>query len=278
MPSREQTIADAVDIFERAIYPSGLNPGTVWLGMYQVLLWCEPIGCLGFDHLPHIIDADKLRPNSPAKKLIWTKPKAWQERAHALGIHLANSLGCSFEILPVMTDLLMKQPAYEGMQRQNTLGIAFAGIIKHILVKYGSQALKYDCEVGAGAVFPGINVSGRSTNPRIDVLAGLDGVPRVVVSTKWSLRHDRLSDISNECPVYKAAYQRIYRQSRHKEMLYYVVTNEYDPSRLFKLLDDKCVDGVVHVHKSAVVQICGLNGRLNDMIDLEDFMMAAASW
>ena len=86
-----------------------------------------------------------------------------------------------------------------------------------------------------------------------------------------------MNDITNECPVYKAAYQRIYRQSR-RELLYYVVTNEYDPSRLTKMLDDTCVDGIIHVHKAGVVDVCGLNGRLVELIDLADFVQSTNAW
>jgi len=103
-------------------------------------------------------------------------------------------------------------------------------------------------------------------------------IPRVIISAKWSVRHDRLNDITNECPVYKAAYARIYRQARRDRLLYYVVTNEYDPSRLNKMLDDTCVDGVVHVHKAAVMEVCNLEGRLTRLIDLADFINATSSW
>jgi hypothetical protein len=54
--------------------------------------------------------------------------------------------------------------------------------------------------------------------------------------------------------------------------------NEYDPARLNKMLDDTCVDGVVHVHKTAVADVCQLNGRLNRMMDLAEFVAATSSW
>jgi hypothetical protein len=79
-------------------------------------------------------------------------------------------------------------------------------------------------------------------------------------------------------PVYKAAYERIYRQTRRDHLLYYFATNEYDPSRLNKMLDDSCVDGIVHVHKAAVVEVCGLDGRLTRLIDLADFIDTTLSW
>ncbi len=171
----------------------------------------------------------------------------------------------------------MRCPGYEGMQRQNTLGIAFVGVIKHFLEKFGFRDVSYEIEVEASTIFSGITFPGRSRTPRIDLLVKRNNIPRVIISAKWSLRHDRLSDITNECPVYKAAYERIYRQARRDHLLYYVITNEYDPSRLNKILDDTCVDGVVHVHKAAVSEICGLNGRLTRLIDLVDFINSTSS-
>ncbi len=93
MPTREQTIADAIEIVEKLDYPSGLRITTAWLGIYQTLLWYEPVNFLGFSDLPHIIEADKLRPSSSARKHTWTSPNAWQRRAQAFGIYLAEQLG-----------------------------------------------------------------------------------------------------------------------------------------------------------------------------------------
>jgi len=278
MPTREQTIIDAVQIFEHAEYPSSLCATTAWLGIYQALLWYEPVNWVGFKDLPHIIDADKLRPAKAANKRTWTSPNAWQRRATSLGTYLAEQLKCSLDSVSGKIDLLMKQPDYEGMQRQNTLGIAFAGLVKHVLERFGTAAISYETEVEASTIFPGITFPGRSGAPRIDLLAKHNNIPRAVISAKWSVRHDRLSDITNECPVYKAAYERIYRQARRDHLLYYVLTNEYDPSRLNKMLDDTCVDGVVHVHKAAIIEVCKLDGRLTRLIDLTDFISVTSSW
>ena len=173
----------------------------------------------------------------------------------------------------------MKHPDYAGRQRHNTLGIAFPGLVKYALERFGSARVSYETEVTAGVLFPGITFPGRSTTPRIDLLVKLNDIPRAVISAKWSLRHDRVNDITNECPVYKAAHLRIYRHTSRDHLSYYVVTNEYDPARLHKTLDDTCVDGVVHVHKAGVVNVCGLNGRLTRLIDLADFIRAiSSSW
>jgi hypothetical protein len=279
MPTREQTIIDAIRTFEAAEFPTGLTKHTAWLGIYQTLLWCEKIDWLGFDFLPHIIDADKLRPSSPAKKRAWKQPSAWQRRADVVNQYLSSSLKCPPSRVQTKTDLLMKQPEYKGMQRQNSLGIAFSGLVKFILEKFGSRRITYETEVEATNIFTGITFPGRSVTPRIDLLARRDAIPRAILSAKWSMRHDRLSDITNECPVYKTAYERIYRQSTSgNRLMYYVLTNEYDASRLNKVLSDSCVDGVVHVNKKAVVEICKLNGRTNELIDLADFIDATKEW
>lgn len=278
MPTREQTIADAIRVFESADYPSGLSKESAWMGVYQALLWCEPVNWLGISELPHIIDADKLRPSSPAKRRSWTNVSIWQKRAQAVGVYLAEQLGCTADDLPSKTDLLMRLPQYEGMQRQNTLGIAFSGVIRHILEKLGSSEISYETEVEATRIFPGITLPGRSAAPRIDVLATGNGIPRAIISAKWSVRHDRLNDITNECPIYKAAYERIYRGASRRGLPYYVITNEYDPARLNKMLSDTCVDSVVHVHKPAVTGVCGMDGRLVHLVDLADFVSSTSAW
>lgn len=276
MPNRQQTVADAVKIFSGAIYPSGLNAATAWLGIYQTLLWYEPINLLGFTSLPHIIDADKLRPASKAHT--WKKPRAWQQRAQRLNEYLAQQLGCTMDQVKDKVDQLMKLSNYHGMQRQNSLGIAFAGIVKHILETFGNKAIMYDLEVPADQIFAGITFPGRSSTPRIDILAYVSNLPKAIVSAKWSIRHDRLGDITTECPVYKSAYQSIYRQLGRGSLLYYVITNEFDPARLNKMLKDPCIDGVIHVHKPAVTIVCNLNGRLTNLLDLTDLIQFTFSW
>ncbi len=278
MPSRDQTMSDAIQIFQNRSESYNSDVSKAWLGIYQVLLWYESVNWLGFEQLPHIIDADKLRPASPAKKAKWKRPNIWQQRGQAISTYLSEQLGCSIDNLPQCTDLLMKSTSYVDLQRQNILDTAFVGLIKHVLERFGTEGVIYSNEVEATTVFPGITFPGRSSTPRIDLLAIRRDIPCAVISAKWSLRHDRLNDITNECPVYKAAYERIYRGARRDHLRYYLVTNEFDPARLNKVLNDTCVDGVVHVHKAAVVDVCGLDGRLEQLIDLTNFVTGTQTW
>ena len=279
MPSRSQTVADAIQLFENAIYPSGRTSASAWLGIYQALLWYETVNWAGFSSLPHIIDADKLRPSPASRRRVTGKPIAWQNRASKVEQYLAQQLSIQQGDVSRNLDQLMQLPDYHGLQRQNPLGTAFAGLVVHVLNTFGSHRLQYATEEAPAQAFPGITFPGRSRASRSDILATVDSVPRAVVSAKWSIRHDRLNDITNECPVYKAAYQRIYRgQQSHEGLLYFVVTNEFDPARLTKALDDSCVDGVVHVHKAAVVEVCKLDGRLDRLLDLSDLVQMTYSW
>lgn len=60
MPSKEQTVDEAIRLFEAAHYPGELTPETAWLGIYQVLLWYEQVGIAevcGFnDRLGNLFD------------------------------------------------------------------------------------------------------------------------------------------------------------------------------------------------------------------------------
>lgn len=258
-------------LFQNAVYPNGLSGATAWLGVYQVLLWYEPVAFGGLTALPHIIDADKLRPPSyrPAKHAV----SVWQQRAQAAEQYLAQQLGCQPNQVQHHVDLLMHHPVYQGVQRQNPLGIAFPVLVCHILQTYGNNAVTYEMEMPAQSIFPGIVVPGRSPNPKIDIVVRNQGRLRSVISCKWSLRHDRLNDISNECPTYKQA-----ASWTRTQIDYLVVTNEFDPARLDKILSDPCVDAVVHVHKALPTTVCGLDSRLGCMLDLVNLLARSQAW
>lgn len=256
----------AVQQFETAFFPEGQSLDVAWLGIYQVLLWwINPAD--GDLPLPHIIDSDKLR---PPRNSTSTAPTLWRQRAERVALYIAGHLGLPVKNLPDYFDRLMQTPMYEGAQRQNPLGIAYAGLIKHVIEKYSRSPLTWDTEVKATDVYPGIQLPGRSTTPSIDVLGFDDNRhPAVIISSKYSLRHDRTGDLTSECPVYKSAAMR-----SRRDLKYYVVTAEMDPARLSKIVNDSCIDGVVHIHKPLITEVLGMNGRMKDLVDLRDFVMS----
>jgi hypothetical protein len=223
--------------FDASVYPSGAaSLVEAALGIYQVLLWYDDSA-----HVLHINESNEL------------KRKAWATRAGLAEEYLATQLGVPAAQLPQLMDRMMRLSRWTGVQRQNPLGNGLRTLIAEVLRRWGSPALEYFQEADATRWFPGITLPGRSTAPKIDVLAVKGGDPRAVISCKWSIRHDRISDPTNECTSYKAA--AIQRQITDLE--YHVVSNEFSPARLNKVLDQPCVDGLVHVHTPLLETIAG---------------------
>ena len=156
-------------------------------------------------------------------------------------------------------------------------------LVSEILQRWGNPALEYAEEAVASRFFPGIHMAGRSEVSSIDVLAvrRSDGTPRAAISCKWSIRHDRISDPTNECTAYKAA--AIQRQN--VDFRYVVVTNELDSKRLEKVLSQPCVDHLVHVHLPMIEATIGApfrDGRSarpsSKTLDLVELVLATNSW
>ncbi len=238
MPSREETYLIASRIVDEAIGRYGNGAESAWLGVYEALLWYEsmPDG----EAFPHIIDSNRFRRA--------TGRNIWRERARAFESYFAARIGIRPSGLQSHTDQVMLHPEFRGLQRQNPLGIAFVGIIQHLLQRFGNPGITYRTEFPATDLFPGISLPGRSKAPQIDIAASRDNHLIAIISIKWSLRHDRMSDLVAECRAYKAA--AVWTGS----LEYHVVTNEFDPARLVKALTDECFDRVTHVHREAVVQ------------------------
>jgi len=121
--------------------------------------------------------------------------------------------------------------------------------------------------------FPGVQMPTRTGEPFIDILVRKDGRNIGIISTKWSIRHDRINDLTSECRAYKNA-----ATWTDTKIFYFVATNEFDPARTQKLIEDKCIDGVVHVHKPLVTEVCGLDARMQELLDLSDLIRLTRSW
>jgi hypothetical protein len=271
MPTRIETLTAATTIFNSSSFRGGRpRVDTAWSGLYQALLWYERVDTIpGRAGLPHIIDANRLTCPPSAKG----GPRVWQARAVAVEKYMAEQWEVEPGAVAGMVDRLMKLPAYAGLQRQNILGSAFAGLVKHTLELFGSQEVAYELEVGGERAFPGVQLPTRTGEPFIDILVRKRGRNRGIISTKWSIRHDRINDLTSECRAYKNA-----ARFTDTQIFYYVATNEYDPARVEKPLNDKCIDGVVHVHKPLVTAVSGLDGRLDEFLDLSEFIDRSNLW
>ena len=260
-----------IGAFDGARYPtlpSGV-PGaptleTAWLGIAQVLLWYEH----GFLHIREANDLKK---------------RPWQAKATAAEQYIANQLGVDSAEVPKLVDRMMKLDRWSGMQRNNPLGHGLRMLVSEVLERWGNAAYDYPEEEKPAIYFPGIVLTGRSERASIDVLARHreTGAPRAIISCKWSIRHDRISDPTNECTEYKGA--AIKRQNMN--LFYCVVTNELDGQRLDKIITQPCVDALVHVHLPLALQLNAGGTTLmaeararNRLLDLTDLVHLTATW
>jgi hypothetical protein len=152
------------------------------------------------------------------------KKTLWRQRASEFERYLAAELGVELTKVPQLVDRMMKIPRWEGMQRNNPLGHGLRMLVSEVFQRWGADHFSYPEEAPPDLWFPGIQMPGRSSKLRVDVAAVRDanGRPRAIFSCKWSIRHDRISDPTNECTQYKSAAV----QQQLMDLQYFVVTNE----------------------------------------------------
>jgi hypothetical protein len=264
MPSLQdrELITDA--FYNACIWPTGRPElDDAWLAIFQILLWYEH----GYIHIREANDLHKSR--------------VWQERAKRAEAEIATALHLPPDQLSAHVDRMMSMPRWQGMQRNNPLGNGLRILVGEIFRRWGDNRLVYEEEVPAQNWFPGIQMPGRSEAPKIDVVALKGDTPRTIISCKWSGRHDRMSDITNECQEYKAAAVR--RQNMHLQ--HFVITNEMDGQRSDKILNQPCVDGLVMIHLPLAQQLLGgltplMTGAraVRRLLDLSELVQATTTW
>lgn len=287
--------------FEDSLYPSGRpTPSEAWLGFYQVLWWfvgdplllrLEALKAEVGAHSPELYIAAETvaahfresgeEPRLHIREANDLRKPIWVERAKQAEQYIADALGVPRVDLPQLFERMMRLDRWSGQQRNNPLGNGLRMLICESLRRWGNPLLSYQEEQLATDWFPTIKMPGRSKQPKVDVVALKDGDPRALISCKWSIRHDRISDPTNECQEYRAAAIK-----RQLAFSYYVLTNEMDWQRLEKVLNQPCVDALVHVHLDLVEHLAG--GQKSEMraareqgriLDLREFIThTSAAW
>lgn len=284
MPSQADKKLLTAAFFNECKWPSAKPTlDDAWLGIYQLLLWYEH----GYIH---IREANDLHKNA-----------TWQQRATKTEAYIARALRITPDEVPLHVDRMMRLPRWQKepergvlvscpecghefspprpMQRNNPLGNGLRILTACVLSKWGDQRFTYEEEVSAVDWFPGIQMPGRSDKPKIDVVVRTEDDIKVIISCKWSGRHDRMSDVTNECQEYRAAAAR-----RQKPLQHFVITNEIDGQRTDKVLNQPCIDGLIMVHlplakelgtETKKMKAAVKEGRL---LDLTEFVRLTTSW
>jgi len=206
-----------------------LSEKTAWQFLYRALLWLEKIGN---EEVPHIREVNDL------------KKRIWLDRGKRLAAFLNSNLEPTADPLSNRVGLLYEASnARKEQQKQNIVGTGFEYSL--------SILIKQFCSV-APLVKPKLNqLQGFELAPLRFVqqpdLALFDSQDfRILVSSKWSLRKDRLGE-----QLYEASFYR----KRRPDLYIVFVVNEFDPSRLFHLARAPEVDRVYHVHLPALLDV-----------------------
>jgi hypothetical protein len=148
------------------------------------------------------------------------------------------------------------------MQVQNPVGIGFTLSLTLLLKKFGAASgYDFHTEEAIGQrIFVGLKDAPRRAS---DIVVTKDSDEVAIISAKWSVRHDRLKDLLEECE-----YFRVVRAP----LKFYVATNEYMPARLSKLLVNRCIENVFHVNRSLLVTVNNNDSRLASIRDLSDLL------
>lgn len=232
------SFAEIYQIAESVLTHWSQDPRDFWKGIYTLLIWYE-------HEVPHIIDSNDLRKRS------------WSDKAKHVERALANAFNCPPSRVRSQVDQLLRHPRLRGQQRQNPLGTGFSASLVYYLRLASNPIFEFIPEAIVGAqVFLTVTTPPRQ---RVDIAVKRNDREFAIISLKWSIRHDRLKDWLDECDFYKTQASLPY---------YFVITNEYGPARLKKVLDNRCKNGFFHVNRDLVLEVHGGNGRLEGLEDL----------
>ncbi len=278
-----------VGAFDSSLFPGGAATlENAWLGVVQTLWWFhspaieviqgstegapENVRVAAATLLAHLQAGDYRAPIHLVEGDVLQR-RIWRKRTTAVEQYIAGELGIPPSELPLHFDRMRQLPRWKGKQRNNLVGNGFRTLVHEVAQRWGNPALRYVEEQKARDWFPGIELRGRSEIAKMDIAVTRGQRPVAVVSCKWGFRHDRISDVTNECQSYLgAAVQRQWMDLR-----YYLVTNELSGQRLNKVLEQPCVKALVHLNPD-IVRLAG--GETKELLEARDrgTYLSLAEW
>jgi hypothetical protein len=142
-----------------------------------------------------------------------------------------------------------------GSNRQNVLGEGFEDVLKLLMVRVAGVPEDKIAVRRKADELPGFQgrLEGRRRVEKPDMAIIERGKTQHIATVKWSLRHDRQKQLTDELDC----YVQLCTQSRFPE--YVLVTNEYDPGRLKNSSNlssrGKTVDRIYHINPDLLVEV-----------------------
>ncbi len=213
-------------IEERLLAGDVLTPKSAWRFIYRAMLWMEQ---LPTGPLPHIVEANDLR-------------RSWASRGLAARQYLLQNLDSrrpllEEELLAALGQIYERRGGGGRLQPNNIVGRAFEEGITQLIARLCPGVIPMLKPRLSGLQGFEMAPPGYHSQPDLALFSPTDF--RVIVSTKWTLRKDRVGGFLHE------AY--FYRQRRPDINIAFVV-NEFKVNILWYLVTSPLVDQVYHVH------------------------------
>ncbi|HSN76767.1 MAG TPA: NgoMIV family type II restriction endonuclease [Anaerolineae bacterium] len=149
-------------------------------------------------------------------------------------------------------------------KRQNVLGEGFEDLLQLLLIEVGQVPESQIVIRRRANKLPGFQTS--SKRDRIeapDIALVREDQTALLASVKWSLRHDRQKQLSDELDCYaELLSQEIFPR-------YVLVTNEYDPSRLVNAdglaRRGLAIDCIYHTNLDVLLRVLENHARVKDL-------------
>ncbi|YAL83308.1 hypothetical protein ACMYYO_00450 [Dermacoccaceae bacterium W4C1] len=232
------TVTDLVD---NTLPPllGDLTPKTAWAYVYAITLWAENVG--GKDYL-HIVEADKLR------------SKAGRDLADRAAAYLAANLvpgrPCDpFSLIDHIGRAYIAERANQGFgppqkkRDPNVTGAAFETSLQVIIGKLCAVTPSRTPDLRTLQGFELAPV-GYHSKPDLVLFGPRDF--RLLISTKWTLRKERIGTYLHESYFYRR---------RRPDLQIAFGVNEFQPNILRHLSTDPLVDRVYHVNKRMLLEL-----------------------
>jgi hypothetical protein len=267
----------AVTLFDQLIDSAGYQIDDAWLAVARLLITCEIFDSNGwkpFHGSPVLMER-----NNYKVSILGRRNQCLRE-ADAVRDYLAEKLNTSPDNVCGTIGAFFRESKIRPLQPNNPRGHAFRSLVTRVLERFGDPALDLFEEVSPHERFPGFSFSGRSKDPRIDILATRNERPVAILSARWTYRHDRV-DMIDEAREYMPAAARA-----NPHIAFFGVTSEFGVARLKKVLAvtepvakrGAALTRLVHLNPYLCRELLGRNGDLAHLWSLADLARSSFAW
>ncbi|WP_277209178.1 hypothetical protein [Isoptericola croceus] len=230
-----------IDLVDNSLPPllGKLTGDNAWAYVYAITMWAESVG--GKDYL-HIVESDKLKAQA-GRDLA-------DRAAGYLAAHLVPGRKCDpFKVVDQIGKAYLAERSTQGFappqkkRDPNVTGAAFETSLQVIIGKLCGVTPSRTPELHT---LQGFELAPQGYHSRPDLVLFGPRDFRLLISTKWTLRKERIGTYLHESYFYRR---------RRPDLQIAFGINEFQPNILRHLSTDPLVDRVYHVNKRMLLDL-----------------------